>query len=64
MNELIFLACFTSIGNKLHTSSLNGMDRNVAELCKKIFTVPIADLYLAAHLLCSLPADEIKLVIY
>ncbi|KAL3091163.1 hypothetical protein niasHS_004282 [Heterodera schachtii] len=50
------LDCFVSTRG----SVLIGIERQVLELCKKIFGFPVADVQLAAHLLLSLPLDEMR----
>uniref|UniRef100_A0A914IAM4 RZZ complex subunit KNTC1/ROD C-terminal domain-containing protein n=1 Tax=Globodera rostochiensis TaxID=31243 RepID=A0A914IAM4_GLORO len=51
------LACFNSTGDD---HALLGIGTHVFELCKKIFSFPVADIQLAAHLLGSLPVDVMK----
>nr|CAD2205614.1 unnamed protein product [Meloidogyne enterolobii] len=47
------LPCFNS-NKQLHTIALTDIDRRIFNACKKIFSFPVADLHLAAHLLFSL----------
>ncbi|CAK5073192.1 unnamed protein product [Meloidogyne enterolobii] len=47
------LPCFNS-NKQLHTIALTDIDRRIFNVCKKIFSFPVADLHLAAYLLFSL----------